>query len=577
MDRDTTSAASTPADPDTEWAELPLIPTFALLYLAAVALMAWRLGSRPDFAYNWEQYTVRGLIDFVVHPTWDVFQMNDGLMTDSGKTATVVGPAWLGFKIFGHTWLGLRFPLILIGAFAVPLTWVFGRRLYSEAVGITAALLVLTSQVFLLYGRTGTMVGMSIAPALVGYLLLWMCVRENDRHWVRWLLLFQVALIINSYFYSPIRFLWPIAAVLFAVEIVLRSGQRTRFVVSLLVTLVVLPLALTVLRPGPIESPATAVRLYYNGRGEQVFRMTAGRNGVTPFLRDLSDAEREQVAQESTEKQVRELIKQNANDLADLLIDRNTRPAITDFWNPHGRLYPRVLVPFFVVGMLSLLMLFLFDVRARLMLALFWGYSLPLLLTTQVHIGRLVFIVPLLAIICALPIGLIVNWLAERQPPAYRPAFHRWAAIGVGLMIALAGAAPSMADWETPFPQQRMSLVAERIVTLTETPPTQQLVYVFGDLGSYEIESLRVAELEMDLPGYLRFEDLSTGNERGTGPIPLLYGGVVPLLGQPDKIPGYCANLYLVEPDAQSRFHEESDAVAQKTCGQPLRVAVLDV
>jgi hypothetical protein len=67
------------------------------------------------------------------------------------------------------------------------------------------------------------------------------------------------------------------------------------------------------------------------------------------------------------------------------------------------------------------------------------------------------------------------------------------------------------------------------------------------------------------------------GVERGTGPIPLLYGGVIPLLGQPGAIPGYCSNLYLVEPDAQDRFHEESDAVAQKTCGQPLRFSVLDV
>jgi hypothetical protein len=345
----------------------------------------------------------------------------------------------------------------------------------------------------------------------------------------------------------------------------------------LVVTLIVLPLALTVLRPGPIGSPTRAVELYYHGRGEQVFELMQARNGVTPFLRNLSAEEREQIAQESTGRQIQELIRQNANDLTDLLLDRKTRPAITDFWNPHGRLYPRVLVPFFLVGMLSLLARFLFDVRARLMLALFWGYSLPMLLTTQVHIGRLVFVVPLLAIICALPIGMIVACLARLQPPATRPAFHRWAAIGVGLVIALAGAAPSMADWQTTFPPPRMSLVAARIVVLTEQPPTQQLVYVFGDLSSYEIESLRVAELEMDLPGYLRFEDLSNGHERGTGPIPLLYGGVIPLLGQPGAIPGYCSNLYLVEPDAQDRFHEESDAVAQKTCGQPLRFSVLDV
>jgi hypothetical protein len=573
MDPEISHAAPESTDPD----PLPLAPTFALLYVAAVALLAWRIGSRPGFSYNWETYTLRDLFAFVAHPSRDVLRMNDGLMTDSGRTATVVGPAWLGFKIFGQSWFGLRFPIVLISALAVPLTWVFGRRLYSDAVGITAALLVLTSQVFLLYGRTGTVVGLSIGPALIGYLLLWMCVRENDRHWLRWLLVFQIALILNSYVYSPIRFLWLIAAVLFAVECVLRDGQRGRFLVSLIVTLAVLPLALSVLRPGPIETPVAAVEAYYNGRGEQIFRMSGTQSGVAPFLRNLTPEQREQIAEESTDQQIRRLVRQNANDLVDLLIDRNTRPAVTDFWNPHGRLYPRVLVPFFLVGMLSLLILFFFDVRARLMLALFWGYSLPLLLTTQVHIGRLVFIVPLLAIICALPIGLIVRWLAARQPPPYRPAFHRWAAVAVGLLIAVAGAAPSMADWDTPFPMQRMPLVADRIVSLTNTPPTQQLVYVFGDMGGYEIETLRIAELRMELPGYLRFEDMTTGEISGTGPIPLIYGAIIPLLNQPDAIPGYCGNLYLVEPDVLDTFHQASDATAQQACGQPLRFDVLDV
>ena len=85
-------------------------------------------------------------------------------------------------------------------------------------------------------------------------------------------------------------------------------------------------------------------------------------------------------------------------------------------------------------------------------------------------------------------------------------------------------------------------------MSLTNTPPAQQLVYVFGDMSGYEIETLRVAELRMELPSYLRFEDMTTGEISGTGPIPLIYGAVMPLLNQPDAIPGYCANLYLVEP-----------------------------
>ena len=186
-------------------AVLPLAPTFLALYLAAVLALGWRIGGRPDFLYNWEPYTARGLIDFTNHPSRDVLRMNQGLMTDSGVSAVVVGPAWLGFKMFGQTLLGMRLPIILISALAVPMTWLFGRKLFADPEGLAGALLVLSSQAFLLYGRTATVVGMSIGIALAGYLLLWMCVRQSDDHWIWWLLALQGALIVNSYFYSPIR------------------------------------------------------------------------------------------------------------------------------------------------------------------------------------------------------------------------------------------------------------------------------------------------------------------------------------------------------------------------------------
>ena len=152
---------------------------------------------------------------------------------------------------------------------------------------------------------------------------------------------------------------------LFAVEFLLRGGQRSRFLVSLIVTLAVLPLALSVLRPGPIESPVAAVEAYYKGRGEQIFQMTGTPSGVTPFLRNLTPEQQEQIAKESTNQQIRRLVRQNANDLFALLVDRDTRPAVTDFWNPHGRLYPRVLVPFFLVGMLTLLILCSSSIHGR--------------------------------------------------------------------------------------------------------------------------------------------------------------------------------------------------------------------
>jgi hypothetical protein len=402
-------------------------------------------------------------------------------------------------------------------------------------------------------------------------------VRRSDEHWVWWLAAFQAALIVNSYFYSPIRILWPIACVVLAAELVLRSGQRTRFALSLVTTLVVLPLAVTLLRPGPLSTPVSAVEWYFNGRGEQLFQMRKSPTPISNYIRVDSEEERQRIAEQSTNAQSWRLIRQNSRNLGNLLIDRHTRPAITDFWNPSGRLYPKVLVPFLIAGMILLLVRFFRDPRARLLLALFWGFSLPMILTTQVHIGRLIYIVPLIGIICALPVGLIARWLARRQPASTRSAMARWAGLGVAALVVIAGATPSLADWQTSFPPPRMTRVADLIVERTYDSPAPQLVYVFGDAGAYEIEALRIAELEMLLPGYLRFEDLTTGDMRGNGAIPLMYGAVLTKVNQPDLIPGFCTNLYLVEPNVLDQFHAASDPVATAACGKPLSSESLHV
>ncbi len=210
-------------------------------------------------------------------------------MTTSGESAVVVGPAWLGMTVFGNTWLGLRLPIIAIAALSTPLTWVLGRKLYSDALGLTAAALVATSQVFLLYGRTATMVGMSITPALIGFILLWLTIRPGDRRWMIWLVLLQVSLIANSYFYSPIRFLWLIALALLAVECVFRRGERTRFAISFAVTAFVIPIAIMLLRPGPIAESGRSTQgvlqrsrranLRYRRQQERLCHLPATRFG----------------------------------------------------------------------------------------------------------------------------------------------------------------------------------------------------------------------------------------------------------------------------------------------------------
>ena len=155
--------------------------TFVLLHLMSVGLGLYRIQSRPSSEYNWESYTLHGLLRFVQDPSDIVLKLNEGLMTNSGESAVVVGPAWVTFTVFGESFASLRIAVLLLAALAVPLTWVLGRTLWNDSVGLCAAAIVATSQVFLLYSRTGTNVGMSIAPAIIGYLLLWKTVSPDSR------------------------------------------------------------------------------------------------------------------------------------------------------------------------------------------------------------------------------------------------------------------------------------------------------------------------------------------------------------------------------------------------------------
>ncbi len=236
------------------------------LYGLAAALLLVKIGGHPPYAYNWENYTAWGMFRY-----WDdlagrddLFTMSDGLMTDSGEGPLMVVPIWFGWKILGVGIEGLRIPIVLIAALAAPLTWLVGRRTVGPGAAVLGATLLALSPVFLLYGRTATLVGVSLVPALATiYALLRVLRPERERFgvWIGWLAALQVLLVADSYAYAVIRFLWLIALILLAGEVVLRSGLRLRFAAALGVTAVVLPLALLGLgAQGRVSSRAGADR-----------------------------------------------------------------------------------------------------------------------------------------------------------------------------------------------------------------------------------------------------------------------------------------------------------------------------
>ena len=551
---------------------LPSLVVFILLYLLAMVVPLIRIQTDPPGDYNWEAYTAAGLLIFLDNPTSNVLKAREGLMTNSGESAVVVGPMWLTTNLFGLTFGNMRIAMLAIAALAVPLTWLLGRLLRGDALGLGAAVGLATSQVFLLYGRTGTNVGMSLMPAVLTMIALWCCVDPGRRRWWLWLAALQVLLILNSYFYAPIRFLWLIAIILFLVEALMRRGWgvRGRFLLSAVITLGILPLVLPQILNVPNLSIPGAVQEYYRGRGEQIFTINDDQTRFVPFLKPSTEEQQQKLESESIAELTQRFVQTKAEDLGNLLIDHNTKPAITDYWNPQGRLYDRLLVPFFLLGMLLLLVRVFRSPQARFLLALFWGLSLPLLLTSNVHIGRLIFVTPLLALIVLWPVVCGIEWIGRNVSRRLD-----WLALVLCLGIATMGAIPSLQDWfGTPFRVERALVVRQTIDTTIQNRPSPQIAYVFGKDEDWEIERLRVASLRIQMGEAAQFVDLKSGAVYGDGPVRVLMHGLMERLQAPATVPGFCTNVYIIDEDLEATFLTLTTASALQLCGKPLTYQV---
>lgn len=557
----------------------PAVPV--TLYLLALVPLLVRLGSHPGFPYNWETYTARDVLVFVANPSPSVFHLTDGVMTDSGLSPLMAGPIWLGFKLFGVSLLAMRLPIALLAALAVPLTWLVGRRLAGPGIGTLGAALLALSPVFLLYGRTATLVGISLVPALATIYAL-VRVLKRPRGW-RWLFVLQALLVLGAYCYTPVRFLWPLSLLLLGGELLWRRGERRWFLVAIVVTALVLPLAITgayrYIGYNGWDKDDPAIVSYYSAHGEQLANLHDDPESIQRYVRNAKPGG-------SATSLAGELMRQNAVDLGRLLTDRRTLPAITDYWNPHGRLYPWFLVPFFVIGSLVTLRRAVTRPEARAWLILFWGFALPMVLTSRVHIGRLIFVVPLLMLFVAL--GLIWSaqvarhacaLLAERSGWRSHPALARTLA-AVGLVVAfLAVAQSTWADYRiSPHEGQ-----TARIARLLQNPPMPVpegagiVLALAKNRSDLEGEGLTVSALEIMVNDDARFVNLSSDRPRSApdGRRTVYFGGFL----LRDKhavstVPTFCENLYVVPKENLDEFKTVT-AGAAVTCPAPPRVVPL--
>jgi hypothetical protein len=536
------------------------------LFLAGLAAILAQIGSRPAFAYNWENYTLWKGFPFWAHPSSDAFDLTDGLMTDSGKSWLIDAPAWLAFKLFGqHLW-ALRTATGIIAAGAVPLTWVLGRRwaaalfdarrgdpreratrLQAAAwAGTAAALLPPLLPSWLLYARTATLVGLSVTPALLTVLLIDQ-VRRLSRWWPFWLALLQGALLLDAWGYAPIRFLYPMAIVYFVVELLFNSRRWQAFLVAIVVTAVALPAMLGVIDQQPGWHPAGAIRQYYNARGEQLLSLRDNPQDFQFYLRDADTSD-------SPDQLERALLKQNAEDLARLFLDVDTKPALTDYWNQNGRLMPWFVLPFVLIGIGVSLWCAWRSPEARLLNLLFWGFTLPMIATSKVHIGRLVFAIPFICIFAGIGIAWLALAFARGIADSPRVGSRlRWIAPALSVLLLAATASEAWSDYGVDVGSSREHRLAEQL----ESSPGYYrsaggVVWISGGRDQSEVEAIGMAATRIEVAGDYQFVNLALGERPDPGnPRPTLYyGGVADFLNDPSIAPQLCALPWIIPQGA---------------------------
>jgi 4-amino-4-deoxy-L-arabinose transferase-like glycosyltransferase len=516
------------------------------LYALGVMVLVARLGSHPAFAYNWEHYTTWRVLHFIDHPSWRIFGLDEGLMTDSGGGPASALPVWLSFKLIGVSLLALRLPCALLAATAVPALWLLGRRLVSAPVGLLAALLLACSPAWWLYGRTATTVGMSLAPALATiYALLRLLEHPEDR---RWLVALQGCLLAGVYFYAPIRFLWLLSLGLLAVEWWLRPSQRVALQRALLVTMAAIPLWITLLTGG---HPLTAFDRYYGGRGEQILNFGVSAEGYADALGQPTPQG------ESLPELARRLLGRNLRDYVNLLLDRHTDPVYLDFAGVHGRLYPWFLAPFAALGLARALRRMRASLPDRVLLATFFGLGLPMILTTRVHTGRLIFVLPLLLVLVADGAWATGTWLARRAPARLGARQTAWPVALAALLLCATVASGWRDDRGQPVtpPVERLAGSLSSGLGRAQAAGGAALV-LGGPDWQGEFESINLAPARLTLDAQYQFIDLSARHAPPSADsrTPLYYGGVLWRIVNPLALPSRCRLAYFVLPPAETAF-----------------------
>jgi hypothetical protein len=193
-------------------------------------------------------------------------------------------------------------------------------------------------------------------------------------------------------------------------------------------------------------------------------------------------------------------------------------------------------------------------------LALFLGLALPLVLTSRVHIGRLLPALPFALLLVAAGSWIVAGWIGEfaRRTAGGELEVARWIAPILAGALLVPAAIAARVDMETPLSPTRESLTAATLADWHEDARERGGAVLVEDptLGD-DIERVHAATYRLDLDGMYRFVDIQrAGETRGTltDPRPmLLWRGALGAL-QAGEIPQPCRRLWFVAPEVAGEF-----------------------
>lgn len=444
-----------------------------LLCLWSATFLFYKLGSFPDVLYNWEVYTVHGLLEYMARPLEllrDSYLWNEAWMTLSQRSLFVAGPILAAWKLLGVGLFQLRIVAAIYGVLSVLVFYKLAEEHFGRLVAMVSTIMLSVSPVFLLYSRTATNVGPTILASLL--VVYFFAGALSGRKLCFPLLGFFLG--IASYYYKVIRFI-PLSVVFIMVVLLLLRRvplRENRWPLFLMVAILLLTVSPQLLQPQNL------VRSFLSARGEQVAEMWKEPWFVKQYAPEI---EADPSGLNAKLRAAWALVKRNATDYATLYLSIKRSPVFRDYWNPRGEILAPYLVPFLVLGFLYCLA-HIREGRCLLLVLWFAVTSLPILLTNNVHAGRLVLSLPPMFILVAL--GMAMAFSALPRLAGAGPLVLR-VCLGAFLLFVVCDGVRDYFGFS-----ERPQTHAKRIANFLDRRGGESDAYIFSKLSGLEAAEL---------------------------------------------------------------------------------------